>query len=382
MAKTVLLSLLNRNSLSKLPAADRSFERLPFYLPNKESDFSNLNSSDYRAFRKDNFYIQLLLGIDWLIAQRVDVLNLSLGLKSNVMDPNEPIHIATKTAQENNIIVVTAAGNRGPHENSIQGIARSKSVISVGATDSNRKLLKKSSRGVPNEIAPTLVCEGLSELMKSPNFHELPAKLKRFMPSTSFACARVTRIVSFVKTVLQLVSLTFQSYISGGWEECSLPILMPRIGYADTGVPQDFESDISDVVKEITKNGANQFTIKHANNAIQWVSDVQSFLIERNIKLDISNDRKTVLKFLLDMTAPMPENQKHEVGAGYLDENIATEYFLNLTQKQFLSLTLGNKHQKEVRKSRISERSIFDQSQLDFIFHVSTQGLSSHAKVR
>ena len=98
---------------SSVSGCEHSFSVLPFVVGSR-SNIGLLRHHKFPEYSRGSFYLQLLKGIDWLVARRsLDVLSLSLGQKHGVFSEFEPIHIATRHAFEQKAIVVTAAGNRG-----------------------------------------------------------------------------------------------------------------------------------------------------------------------------------------------------------------------------------------------------------------------------
>ena len=67
------------------------------------------------------------------IEDDMDVINISLGVNNT----NSKIESAVNDAIKNNIVVVVAAGNDGPNENTISNPGRNQNVITVGATYNN-----------------------------------------------------------------------------------------------------------------------------------------------------------------------------------------------------------------------------------------------------
>lgn len=82
-------------------------------------------------------------GIDWAIAEGADVISMSLG--SDGIDPR--IEAAVKRAVEKGVIVVAAAGNSGPNENTAGYPGSHPGVVCVAAVDSNGQVARFSSRG-------------------------------------------------------------------------------------------------------------------------------------------------------------------------------------------------------------------------------------------
>ncbi|MFC1926357.1 S8 family serine peptidase [Chloroflexota bacterium] len=92
----------------------------------------------------------------------VDIINMSLGGPGN---PNDPVSQAVNAASDQGIIVVVAAGNKGPYYQSLDSPGMAEKAISVGATYKSDVIASFSSRGpVPNSwaIKPDIVAPGVS----------------------------------------------------------------------------------------------------------------------------------------------------------------------------------------------------------------------------
>ena len=85
-------------------------------------------------------------GIQWAIANNVQVINMSLGTASDV----QSFHDAVILAKNSGIVVVAAAGNSG---GSVSFPAAYKEAIAVSATDQNDVIASFSSRGPEVDLA-------------------------------------------------------------------------------------------------------------------------------------------------------------------------------------------------------------------------------------
>jgi serine protease AprX len=79
---------------------------------------------------------------------------------TGAFDPNDPINIASKSAHDNNIVVVFAAGNSGPGKNTMNPYATPSWVIGVAAGTKEGGLASFSSRGLPGGVTPTITAPG------------------------------------------------------------------------------------------------------------------------------------------------------------------------------------------------------------------------------
>ena len=82
-------------------------------------------------------------GINWAIRKKANIISMSFGSPY----PSTEILHAIRTAIEQNIIVICAAGNEGPYMDSVGYPAQFDEVIAVGAVDSQLKVTDFSSRG-------------------------------------------------------------------------------------------------------------------------------------------------------------------------------------------------------------------------------------------
>lgn len=109
----------------------------------------------------------ILSGFDYLIEKganyNVKVVNCSFSADT-VFDYNDPVNVATKMLTKRGISVVFSAGNTGGSNGSLNPYAAAPWVVSVGATDENRKLANFSSRGVfgSRQFSPSLVAPGVN----------------------------------------------------------------------------------------------------------------------------------------------------------------------------------------------------------------------------
>lgn len=83
----------------------------------------------------------IILALDWLLQQRVQFVNLSLGGPRDLL-----LETAIKRALERGIVVLAAAGNNGPNAAPVYPAAQS-GVIAVTAVDARRQVWPKANRG-------------------------------------------------------------------------------------------------------------------------------------------------------------------------------------------------------------------------------------------
>ena len=94
-----------------------------------------------RAGIEDTTTRNLLAGLDWLLAQRVQVLNMSIG-----GPPNRLLAAAVFQMQKRSVVLVAAAGNGGPAAEPFYPAAYA-GVIAVTATDARNEIYVQANRG-------------------------------------------------------------------------------------------------------------------------------------------------------------------------------------------------------------------------------------------
>lgn len=117
----------------------------------------------------------IIAGMQWVVNNKdkynIRVLSVSLGAKPGSVTKFDPLAVAVDAVWDKGIIVVVAAGNSGPRQNTITTPGISSKVITVGAVDDKRtieyeddKMTDFSSRGPVNRrlIKPDLVAPGVN----------------------------------------------------------------------------------------------------------------------------------------------------------------------------------------------------------------------------
>jgi serine protease AprX len=108
-----------------------------------------------------------LESFDWVLAHRaqygIRVISNSWGT-SGSFSPNDPINVASQAAHDAGLVVVFAAGNSGPGQNTLNPYCVAPWVICVAAgLKDGRTLADFSSRGIPGDplYHPTLTAPGV-----------------------------------------------------------------------------------------------------------------------------------------------------------------------------------------------------------------------------
>lgn len=88
------------------------------------------------------FISDIVYGIDWCVRNRIDIINMSFGMKTHSKALEDAVH----RAYEAGVIIVASSGNDG-RTGRIDYPAKFPHTIAVGATNKNKKVAKFSNRG-------------------------------------------------------------------------------------------------------------------------------------------------------------------------------------------------------------------------------------------
>jgi len=126
----------------------------------------------------------IIAGIEWSITNKMQVISMSFGSTSD----SQSLHDECDKAYSVGIVLVAAAGNNGPGENTITYPAKYTSVIAVGATDESDVVADWSSRGPELELTAPGV--NIYSTYKGSTYKTLSG--------TSMACPHVTGTVALI----------------------------------------------------------------------------------------------------------------------------------------------------------------------------------------
>ncbi|HEX3436953.1 MAG TPA: S8/S53 family peptidase [Pseudacidobacterium sp.] len=252
------------------------------------------------------FYLRMIKALHYLIddangKSNANVINLSLQpLDPYPYQPLEAVNVATEVVASRGKTIVFAAGNFGGKGNgSMNPWSLAPWVISVGAADdTGAKLWSGSARGVPGDPDnhPTIVAPGINVV--GPRAPSVPVDPTMDNPNyvhetgTSFATAHISG-----------VCLTMHEFILEGLAK-------------------------SKTIDEWRKLADQQFHID---------------------LLPVEPGPEVVKRMLIDMAHPMPGYGLHEVGAGFVSNDIAQEYYRHFRLSNFLKV-FGMKRMATVTK--------------------------------
>ncbi|ODS35493.1 MAG: hypothetical protein A7316_07090 [Candidatus Altiarchaeales archaeon WOR_SM1_86-2] len=248
-------------------------------------------------------YLNIIKGLHWVgepvwlspdgtcgKSKKIDAVNMSLQpLEPYPFHEKEPMNVATRLLTEKGITVVVAAGNFGDRgDNTLNPWSVAPWVISVGAAyPDGKRLWEKSSRGIAGDplYHPDVVASGVDSVSaRSPEgIYDAvdPEGKYAILSGTSFATAKVSGIVA-----LCVEFITDQLATS-------------------PSVPEW------------------QYTLKSQFNARVCPIIPSPDVIKRMIE---------------DMAVEMPMYETHEVGAGFIDRDIAVKYFEDFKFSNFIKV--------------------------------------------
>jgi len=120
----------------------------------------------------------VLAAMEWSVENGANVLSMSLGFSPSDISPNYMMSLAADNATSQGVVMVVAAGNEGWFYSSTRSPGNARTVITVGAIDSNKQLANFSSRGptTSHHMDPDVLAPGVdvfSILATNSFFHGL-----------------------------------------------------------------------------------------------------------------------------------------------------------------------------------------------------------------
>lgn len=94
----------------------------------------------------------ILAGIDWAMGQGCHILNLSVGVQSNMLDPDPVYELVGRRCLKSGVLFVAAAGNDSVRPNVIRPVSRPAncpSIFAVGAVDRQLRLAPFTNGSTP-----------------------------------------------------------------------------------------------------------------------------------------------------------------------------------------------------------------------------------------
>jgi subtilisin family serine protease len=272
-------------------------------------------------------YVRIIRSLGDAAQNKIRVANISLapprGLLDPRFDPEEPMNLATRAATDKDVIVVCAAANYGPAENTLNPWSVASWVLSVGAaSEDGERLADFSSRGVPSDplYRPTVVAPGIDRIVAHPRkipkteeqraaekrvgFKQRVSWLKRsqytVVSGTSFACPVVTSVAGQV--IYYMDHLRLQVLLAK-------PEIPPDATWA-----QIYTHGRTATLDDRLTTNRLAGTLTHAGGASTGSYPFHS-------------TPAVVKQIVMDMALGMPPYKPHEVGAGFVSQQLALHYF-------------------------------------------------------
>ncbi|MNO43550.1 Subtilisin E precursor [compost metagenome] len=207
-------------------------------------------------------YSQVIQGVEWAIQNKMNVISMSFG----GLSPSQALHDVIKKANDNGILVVAAAGNRGAGEETELYPALYSEVISVGATSASNQIAHFSSTGKELDI----VAPGV-EILSTLNDGEYG-----ILSGTSMAVPHVTGAAALLwsnnkkMTNEQIKNKLYETATPLGEQQVyghGLLNIAKALGYIDTEIPP-VQQDPIDAGNEDTILELPKFDITKIDNEL------------------------------------------------------------------------------------------------------------------
>lgn len=190
--------------------------------------------------RGDGCAETMLEGLNWILQERekygIQILNISVGIGTlDEWAKERALQIKIEELWEIGILVVCAAGNKGPGDNTISSVGGSNRVVTVGCHDGRyggdnpARCETYSSRGKPGSFIrkPDLVAPGTDIVSCNAYYHNFIGKNRKAYTAKS-GTSMATPIVSGAAALL------FQKYPDCTNEQCKQKL---QFSATDLGLP-------------------------------------------------------------------------------------------------------------------------------------------------
>lgn len=271
-------------------------------------------------------YARIIQGLDFLISEKVDAINLSLCPDDLAED--DPLAFAVEQCLNIPVFIVVAAGNAGPSNNAMQPLAKIPGVISVGAVDDRNVLLPLSSRGPEGGDGPTVVSYGRPEVIY------IKEGWGPVSSATSFAAPKVTRVYVVILKAMQLLWTNYQKIRNSSWDNRTTPLPLSKIGFADTGIDPDGLPPLPERVAEHLRSNGEFVSFTTDQRQRDWFEKVHETFHSCPM-MDVTTF--TVRHALETIATPLPYF-RHEVGAGVVSFKECYAFLKTLTPTRFIQL--------------------------------------------
>ena len=181
---------------------------------------------------------RVMAGLEWLVDNGAQVLNLSVGTDINTIG-EDPLSALCNSLSDKGTVVVAAAGNSGPRPQSIGSPGSAARVITVGATDNAGRVASFSSRGPTRQglHKPDLLAPGQNIVGARANNSRLGDVLDQYhtiMSGTSMAAPLVAGLVLLMKEQQpELTPAEVKTLLQFNCQSLNLPTTIQGYGVLD-----------------------------------------------------------------------------------------------------------------------------------------------------
>lgn len=300
-------------------------------------------------YEADRLIVDADLSKEWSTEPAImPVINMSLGTKPTDYPflRNDIVNLATYgVAVAQSQLIVISAGNCGHDENELETMsawAQPSWVLSVGATeDAGGKILAKySARGTPDDplSGPDVVAWGRSGI------HPYPQ-------GTSFAAPRVSFYAMICAAALLQLRHGFQ--VAGG--QAVEGVRLVGLGMIDSWgkkIWQDINPRLPMPALPVIGLDMNGIT------------NIARTAAEHGINFNVRGNAEILRSLLTAAAQPIPGYEKHEVGFGFLNEQLVLDYIATLNGADVFNMFATQKVSSKVNDA-VSRWHVFDRSHLD-----------------
>jgi hypothetical protein len=252
--------------------------------------------------------------------QNFSVINISISPGSYDFEVTEPMNIATRVATESGLIIVFAVGNDGPRQNTLNPWSVASWVIGVGASnEEGKELWESSSIGIPGHpfYHPTVVANGKDVAVLLP-----PKTDRKREHGTNVASIALAAVMGNGEGLRSGTSLA---------APCVSRICLYIIKFIDILDKTDR------LLKKIAQTGAIDLTDAMFLSTVEPLPKLFNVSREYHLAYVIKSSPSVVKEIIVSMAKPMPEYSTHQVGAGFVSDDVAKAYLCKFSMSNFIN---------------------------------------------